>query len=128
MADHSSANDRERPTASPWPVLIALGLVFSEVGIVVGLFPVAVAGLVLFAASVAGILAESSHVASPWPLTVGAGLVFVAAGSALYALGTGAMVVPAIDGLTGLASRGLAVAVAGVVTVVGAGIVRYRKR
>ena len=127
-ADHSSANDRERTTASPWPVLIAVGLVLSEVGIVVDLFPIAVGGLVLFAASVAGILAESRHVSSPWPLAVGFGVLFVAAGTALYALGTGTIAVSGADGLVGLASRGLAIAVAGVVVVVGSAILRYRSR
>ncbi|WP_440769587.1 DUF7541 family protein [Natronorubrum sp. DTA28] len=127
-ADHTSANDRERTTASPWPVLIAIGLVLSEVGIIVDLFPIAVGGLVLFAASVAGILAESSHVSSPWPLAIGFGVLFVVAGSALYALGTGAVAVPAADGLVGLASRGLAIAVAGVVIVVGSAILRSRSR
>ena len=132
MADHSSANDRdrdrERPTASPWPVLIALGLAGSEVGIVVDLFPVAVAGLVLFAASVAGILAESDHVASPWPVAIGCGAVLALAGAALFALGTGAVSLEAADGLTGLATRGLAIAIAGVVTVVGTVAVRARRR
>lgn len=128
MADHSSANDSKRPTASPWPVLIALGLVFSEVGIIVGLFPIAVGGLVLFAASITGVLAESSHVASPWPLAMGFGVVFAVAGAVLYALGTGSLSVAAVDGLSGLASRALAISVAGVVTVAGAAILRYRHR
>ncbi|WP_436347750.1 DUF7541 family protein [Natronorubrum sp. FCH18a] len=127
-ADHSSANDRERTTASPWPILVALGLVLSEVGIVVDLFPIAVGGLVLFAASVAGLLAESNHVSSQWSLATGFGVLLVVAGSALYALGTGALAVPAADGLVGLASRGLAIAVAGAVTVVGSVIVRKRTR
>ena len=128
MTDHSRANDREQPTASPWPLMVALGLVGSEVGIIVDLFPVAVGGLVLFAASVAGILAESGHVGSPWPLATGLGVLFVVAGALLYALGTGALSVAALEGLTGLATRGLAIAVAGVVTVAGTVLVRARRR
>ncbi|MXV64085.1 hypothetical protein GS429_18845 [Natronorubrum sp. JWXQ-INN-674] len=127
MADHSSATDRERPTASPWPVLIALGLALSEVGIVVDLFPIAVAGLVLFAVSVTGILAESRHIANPQSLATGFGLAFVLLGSVLYVLGTGSLSVAAADDLTGLASRGLAIAVAGVVTIAGTAIKRYRQ-
>lgn len=124
MVDHSSASDRERPTASPWPILVAVGLVCSEVGIIVDLLPVAAGGLVLFAVSVAGFLAESSHISSSQPLVIGFGLVFVLAGSVLYALGTGILTGAAVDGLTGLTSRGLAIAVAGVGTV-GVGLVRY---
>ena len=131
MVDHSSANDRdrdrERPTSSPWPLLIALGLVGSEVGIIVGLLPIAVIGLVLFAASVAGILVESEHVARPWPVAIGFGLVFVLVGAGLYALGSGAVTAAPVDGLTGLTTRGIAIAVAGVATVVGTVIVRSRR-
>lgn len=132
MVDHSSANDRdrdrERPTASPWPVLIAVGLAGSEVGIVVDLVPVAVGGLVLFAASVAGILAESDHVTDPLPVAMGFGAVFALGGGMLYALGTDTVAPAAVDGLTGLATRGLAIAIAGIVTVVGTVIVHYRRR
>ncbi|QRV15933.1 DUF7541 family protein [Haloterrigena salifodinae] len=133
MVDHSSANDRgerdrERPTASPWPVLVAIGLAGSEVGIVVDLLPVAVGGLVLFAASVAGILAESDHVADPLPVAMGFGAVFALGGGMLYALGTDTVAPAATDGLTGLTTRGLAIAIAGIVTVVGTVIVHYRRR
>lgn len=128
MSDHSSASDRDRPTSSPWPILVAVGLAGSEIGIVVDLFPVAVAGLVLFAASLAGILAESNHVGNPWRLATSVGVAFVLGGSLVYALGTGLVTASAVDGLTGLASRGLAIAVAGVVIAVGTPLVRRRYR
>ena len=134
MVDHSSANDRERdrdrerPTSSPWPLLIALGLAGSEVGVVLGVLPVAVAGLVLFAASVAGILTESGHVSSPWPVAIGFGAVFGLVGTALYALGTGTVTAAPVDGLVGLTARGIAIALAGLVTVVGAVIGRHRRQ
>ncbi|MDQ2049869.1 hypothetical protein RBH26_05175 [Natronolimnohabitans sp. A-GB9] len=124
MADHSSANDRERPTASPWPVLIALGLAGSEIGIILDLFPVAVGGLVLFAGSVGGILAESDHASSPLPVAAGFGVLFVLVGGVLYALATGAF---STDGFAGLATRGLVLVVAGVITLVGTALVRYRR-
>ncbi|WP_306057319.1 DUF7541 family protein [Natronococcus wangiae] len=125
MADHSTGT--EQPTASsPWPVLVAVGLVLSEVGVFVDLFPIAVGGIVLFAASVTGFVAESGHVSSPRPLAIGLGLVFVALGTLLYALGTELVIVAGSERLFGLASRGLAIAVAGVVTVVGAVALRYR--
>lgn len=57
-------SDRYRK-ASPWPVFVALGVVLSEVGVVLGIFPVAVGGLVLFGVTVAGILRESEYVSRP---------------------------------------------------------------
>ncbi|PSP46070.1 cox cluster protein [Halobacteriales archaeon QH_10_70_21] len=43
---------------SPWPVVVVLGIVLSEVGILFNLYPVSVTGLLLFAGSVAGIVHE----------------------------------------------------------------------
>ncbi|MEF8775390.1 MAG: cox cluster protein [Haloarculaceae archaeon] len=51
--------------ASPWPMFVALGVVLSEVGVVLGFFPVTVGGLLLFGATVAGILRESGYVGRP---------------------------------------------------------------
>ncbi|ELZ09210.1 DUF7541 family protein [Natrialba aegyptia] len=127
MGDHS-AHGTGSTTTSPWPLLVALGLVFSEVGIVVALLPVAVAGLVLFAASVTGFLTESARVARPWSLAIGFGIAFVVFGGLLYALGTGTLSVAPADELTGLARRGIAIAAAGVITAVGAVALRVRSR
>jgi hypothetical protein len=52
--------------ASPWPPLVALGLVTSELGVVFGLRPVTVGGLLLFIGSIAGILTESRHITRPF--------------------------------------------------------------
>lgn len=70
-----------RPRASPWPIPLVFGLVTAELGIVFGgpWLPVAVFGLLLFGASVAGVLSESAYVDSPWV----SGLVL----TALYASG-----------------------------------------
>jgi hypothetical protein len=51
--------------ASPWPLLVALGFVTSELGVVFGFRPVTVGGLLLFIGSVAGILTETQHVTRP---------------------------------------------------------------
>jgi hypothetical protein len=67
--------------ASPWPLFVALGFVVSEVGIVLGLFPVAVGGLLLFGGTVAGILSEAGYVARPWRSLGVFGLLLVAFGS-----------------------------------------------
>lgn len=125
MADHTTRTD-DRTAASPWPFLLAVGLVLSEVGVFVDLVPLAVGGLVLFAASIAGFVAESNHVTSPWPIVAGLGVVFVAGGALLYAVGTGLLTSAGSDALVGLASRGVAIAVAGVIAVLGAVTGRYR--
>lgn len=63
MDEAPGLSDQYR-TASPWPVFVALGIVISELGILFGLFPLAVGGLLLFGGSVVGILQESGYVES----------------------------------------------------------------
>ncbi|MFB1064126.1 hypothetical protein [Natrinema sp. H-ect4] len=128
MADHSRRGGTDRTDAArPWPILVALGLVGSEVGIVVDLVPVAVGGLVVFAASVAGILADANYVDRPLAFAATVGAAFVVVGAILAAHGTGTLPIAPLDPLTGLASRGAALVVAGVVTIGGAGLVRSRQ-
>lgn len=128
MADQSTRTDQP-PRTSPWPILIALGLVCAEIGILFDLFPVSVGGLVLFAASLVGILAESGHVSSPWPLAVGLGGAMLLAGALVYALGTGLLAAPrGLELGVGFASRGVAIAVAGALALVGSLALRTRSR
>ncbi|MFC7114983.1 hypothetical protein ACFQH2_08475 [Natronoarchaeum sp. GCM10025703] len=63
MNEEPGLSDQYRKS-SPWPMLIALGIVFSEVGIVLALFPVAVGGLVLLLGSIGGILRETEYVSA----------------------------------------------------------------
>jgi hypothetical protein len=71
--------------ASPWPVFIALGVPISELGLGFNVFPVAVAGLLLFCGCVAGMLQESGYVDVPWPaLGVMALLLFAFGAAVLY--------------------------------------------
>ncbi|MGM0592313.1 MAG: DUF7541 family protein [Halobacteriota archaeon] len=56
--------------ASPWPMFVALGIPIAEIGILFGLLPIAVGGLLLFCGSVAGILQEAGYVRTPWPALV----------------------------------------------------------
>ena len=58
---------------SPWPIVIVIGLVLSEIGILFNLYPVAVGGLVLFVGSVSGIVSEAGYVVTPWRLLAGLG-------------------------------------------------------
>lgn len=128
MADHSRRSETDRTDAAkPWPILVALGLAGSEAGIVVDLVPIAVGGLVVFAASVAGILADADYVDRPLAFAAKLGAAFVVVGAVLLAHGTGTLPVAPLDPLSGLASRGAALVVAGVVTIGGAGLVRSRR-
>ena len=54
-----------RDKTSPWPVVVVLGIVLSEVGILFNLYPVSVTGLLLFTGSVAGIVTEAGPRSRP---------------------------------------------------------------
>lgn len=99
---------------SPWPVLVALGLALSELGVFVGLFPVAVVGLVLFGASVAGALAATGYVDRPL-LGTGAIGVFLLLAALAVAAWRGALATldVAAFGTDPVLSRVLSVAVGG---------------
>lgn len=109
-------------TASPWPLLVALGVAVSEVGVVLALFPVAVAGLLLFAGSVAGILGESGYADSPWPVMTWIGAALAVAGVVVYVAGGGVLdasgVAAALGDSGSTPLRGLAIVAAGVLAVV----------
>jgi len=72
--------------SSPWPLLIALGLALSEFGVFFGgiFVPVGVAGIVLFAGSVVGILVETEYVETHRRGALIVGGVIVLLGGVLY--------------------------------------------
>jgi len=71
--------------ASPWPIPLVLGLVVTELGIVFqGLVPVAIGGMLLFAASVVGITRESEFADTLWRPALAVAVLFVAVGAVLY--------------------------------------------
>lgn len=71
---------------SPWPILVALGITLSEVGVLFGLRPLSVVGLLLFVGSVAGLFYESGYIARP-ERTVGIqGVALIGIGLALIAI------------------------------------------
>lgn len=115
MEEQQGLSD-QYPTASPWPVFVALGLVLSEVGVFIGLFPVAVFGLILFGGSVAGILTESGYTTRPWPTLIGVGVVLagIAAVIAVTQIPAAEFTLANIND-NALLSRMTAVVVAGVV-------------
>ena len=82
MEEQPGLSDQYR-TASPWPLFVALGFALSEIGVFIGLFPVAVFGLILFGGSIAGILTESGYVNRPWPTLVGVGVALAAIAAAI---------------------------------------------
>ncbi|WP_247008466.1 DUF7541 family protein [Halorientalis litorea] len=113
--------------ASPWPVFVAVGLALSEVGIIVGIFAIAVGGLLLFAGSVAGILNESGYTAGLWWPLVGFGIALSAIGGGLVVSEVGfafdvmaaAVASPGTAGT--LVPRALAIALAGAILLVAGG-------
>lgn len=69
---------------SPWPPLVAFGFVVSELGVLFGIIPVVVGGLLLFGGSCAGILHETDYVRTVWLPLKGLGVLFVIAGGILW--------------------------------------------
>ncbi|MFT4923770.1 MAG: hypothetical protein ACI8XM_003001 [Haloarculaceae archaeon] len=110
--------------ASPWPLFVALGFVISEVGIILGFFPVAVGGLLLFGGTVAGILTEAGYITRPgWSLGV-FGVVLGAFGLATVglnidpaALRIGVLLDVLLDPANPFVYRGSAIAVAGLILI-----------
>lgn len=105
--------------ASPWPLFVALGLAVSEVGVVLGLAPVSVGGLLLFGGSIAGILQESGYVERPWPSLAAVGALLVVGG----ALVIGSQVTPAtlvadVTAPNSITFRGLAITGSGLILAV----------
>jgi len=119
MEEQPGLSDQYR-TASPWPLLVAVGFALSEVGVFLGIFPIAVGGVLLLGGSVAGILAESGYATRPWRTLALLGLGFAALGAALVATqlpGTSMGLLDVVADPNGVVGRGLALAVAGVMLV-----------
>ena len=118
MSDESDTNSTYTG-ASPWPLFVALGLALSEVGVVLGLRPVSVAGLLLFVGSVAGILTEAGYVSRPARAAGVQGVALVGIGITLV-----------LQNQTGTTVRGQSIAIAGVLSLLGAflwtGFIRTR--
>jgi len=120
MSDDCDSGDQFTGT-SPWPLFVALGLALSEVGVVLGLRPVSVAGLLLFVGSVAGILTETGYVSRPARVAGVQGVALVGVGITLV-----------LQNQTGTTVRGQSIAIAGVLSLLGAllwvGFIRTRAR
>jgi len=102
--------------ASPFPLFVALGFALGEVGVVLGLFPMTVAGLLLFGGTVAAILHEAGYIARPWRAMLSMGAFFAGvAALVLVAFGETLALAGLLDPANGVAYRMFAVFAAGVV-------------
>lgn len=81
---------KHSPTASPWPVFVALGIVLSEVGIFIGgiLLPLGIGGVLLLEGSVVGIIRESGYSQQLWFTSLIVGAIAAAIGVILLVIGT----------------------------------------
>lgn len=111
MDEDPGLSERYR-MASPWPMFVALGIPVSELGLLFDLFPVAVAGLILFCGSVTGILHEAGYVDNPWRAAAVFAVVLLLAGGGLVVSGVG-------GGSLQLGTRGYAIVAAGVIMLAG---------
>lgn len=120
--------EEEARKVSAWPVFVAGGLAVGEVGVVLTLYPLAVAGLLLFAGSVAAIVQEAGYIDRPWGLLAGLGVTLFALGTLLIATQVPATVeawVAALDSTQANVLRGFAVTIAGFLAVVAGGAGRF---
>jgi len=119
MEEQPGLSDQYR-TASPWPLLVALGFTLSEVGVFLGVFPVAVGGIVLLGGSVAGILTESDYATRPWRTLafLGGGFAVLGVGVIATQVSPGSLaVLDVVSDPNGIVGRGLAIVAAGVMLV-----------
>lgn len=107
MDEQSGMGDQFR-RVSAWPVFVAFGLAIAEFGVLTGIPPVGVGGLLLFVGSIAGILTESEYVESPWPLLTGLSFALLVVGAVLATVFE-----------SGIAIRGQIIVAASVILVVG---------
>jgi F0F1-type ATP synthase assembly protein I len=121
MDDQPGLSDQYR-MSSPWPLIVVLGLVFSELGLFFNVFAVAVGGLLLFVGSIVGIVLESGYAEQPWNLLAGLGIVLVILGvvvtvTQLDGFSVGALVT-IVSQPSGIVARGVELLIAGVITVI----------
>jgi hypothetical protein len=121
MDDQPGLSDQYR-MSSPWPLIVVLGLVFSELGLFFNVFAVAVGGLLLFVGSITGIVLESGYAERPWNLLAGLGIVLVILGvvvtvTQLDGFSVGALVT-IVSQPNGIVARGVELLIAGVITVI----------
>lgn len=73
---------------SPWPILVALGIMIGEFGVLFGIVPVAVGGVLLFGWGSAAIARDAGFTPSVWQPLAGVGLVLGGLGLCVWGLRT----------------------------------------
>lgn len=131
MDDQPGLSDQYR-MSSPWPLIVVLGLVFSELGLLFNVFPVAVGGLLLFVASIAGIVQESGYADRPWNLLAGLGVVLLVLGVVLTVTQLDAVTMTTLLDVVrtpnGIVARGVELLVSGLVALAAGAGGRYVER
>ncbi len=133
MEDQPGLSDQYR-MSSPWPVFVVLGLVLSELGVLFGIVPLSVGGLLLFVGAISGILTESGYTNSLWRVLGILGTVLILAGGIL--IGTQLQLSDPsglLSGLTaafgaqpnGIIVRGVSIVVAGALAIVAGAVVPF---
>ncbi|QLG60536.1 DUF7541 family protein [Halorarum salinum] len=82
MDENPGLSDQYR-MASPWPLFVALGLPIAELGLLFGIIPLAVGGVLLFGGSIAGMVTESGYASTAWRALAVVALFAMALGAAL---------------------------------------------
>ena len=116
--DTESERMTDYDKTSPWPIVLVFGLVSSEIGILFGLYPVAVGGLAVFVGSVSGIVNEAGYVTSPWRLLSGLGAALVVIGALIVSTQANPLAVEAVLAAaeaSSVALRGVAIAGTGAI-------------
>lgn len=78
--------DGDADEQSGWPILVALGIAVGELGVLFGIVPVAVGGVVLFGVGGAAIARESGYAADRWRPLAGIGAVIGALSLGVWSL------------------------------------------
>lgn len=76
--------DRESRASSPWPVVAALGIAATEAGVLFGLVPIAVGGVLAVGTSCAGMAREVGYAEDLWRPLRAIGAVIAACGAAVW--------------------------------------------
>lgn len=119
--DTESEQMADYDKTSPWPIVLVFGLVSSEIGILFGLYPVAIGGLTVFVGSVSGIVHEAGYVVSPWRLLAGLGGVLTVLGALVVSTQADLTAVDAVltaAETNSIALRGVAIAGTGAILAV----------
>lgn len=116
----------EYTKSSAWPLVVVLGLVLSEVGILFNLYPLSVGGLVLFVGGVSGIVDEAGYVASPWRLMGALSVALVVLGLLVVSTqvdGGFAAFVAQVASPNGISRRGFSIAGTGAIMAIASVVV-----